>query len=221
MHLAPSPRDLTPDPPRRRPRAALAILAVLVALAAPSARAAEPAPLRPLRRPLTLLVGAGPALGINRGPCYGGYHYWDPLWTSDYSYLGLGCGGAVKLSQELSYHFSGVATGPALGLLVQEELLGAGAFTGLVVAPKFTWDLQLHPRLGLYLAPSVALGYRLLAWRGYPSVHAADIQAGLALKLALAERWLVWLQPAAFDFTATPGFFIARYDLLLGVGAAF
>lgn len=188
--------------------------------AASPAKKSIPSLLRPSTRPYTLLIGIGPAIGINAQPCYGGYFYWGELWQARPSVYGLGCGGAVKLSQEFLAHLDGSATGPALGLLLSQELPSAGGF-GLTVAPKFTWDLQLLPGLGLYLSPSLAFGYHRLALRGYPAVHAADVQAGLALKLALHERWLVWLQPAHFEFIATPGFFIPRYNLLLGVGAVF
>jgi len=224
------PAHTHPGLPRRVAPAAAALL--LATLSATPARADEPeagvdpakkpipALLRPATRPYTVLIGIGPAIGINANPCYGGYFYWGELWQARPSVYRLGCGGAVKLSQEFIAHFSGGATGPALGLLLSQELPSAGGF-GLTVAPKFTWDHQILPDLGLYLSPSLAFGYHRLALRGFPVVHAADVQAGVALKLSLNERWLVWLQPAHFEFIATPGFFIPRYNLLLGVGAVF
>lgn len=235
VHPGPS----LPRASARGPGRALA-LALAATLGRPSLAAAEPAAegessagvntagaaaaptstsLPPLRRPLTLLFGVGPSIGINPHPCYGGYFYWDPLWHS--GYYGLGCGGAIKASQDLAYHFSGSANGPALGVVVQEEFLAGGTYFGLVVAPKLSWDIQLLRGRGLYLTPSLAVGYHLLAWKGFPRVHAGEVQAGAAIKVALTERLLLWLQPAVFDFIFTPGFFIPRYDLLLGVGAAF
>lgn len=234
-----------PGPPlpraaRRPGRPAALALALAALLGSPSRAAAEPAAdgeadaeantagaastptstsLPPLRRPLTLLFGVGPSIGINPNPCYGGYFYWDPLWHS--GYYGLGCGGALKASQDLAYHFSGNATGPAIGVVVQEEFLIGGAYFGLAVAPKLSWDIQLLRGRGVYLTPSLAVGYHLLAWKGFPRVHAGEAQAGAAVKFAISENLLLWLQPAVFDFIFTPGFFIPRYDLLVGVGTVF
>src|SRR5690606_9499057 len=115
---------------------------------APGAASAEaPESLRPGTKAFSVLVGVGPSFGVRREPCYDGNYYGAPLQDAPGPF-GLGCGGAIKLSQIFAAHFSGNASGPSLGLLVQEELLRAGYF-GLVVAPRFAWDIQVHKKLGL------------------------------------------------------------------------
>lgn len=183
------------------------------------AQAAPPESLRPGTRPFSVLVGVGPSFGLQRKPCYSGSYYFGPLYDAPSPYS-LGCGGAVKLSQIFAARFSGNASGPSLGLLVQEELLRAGYF-GLVVAPRFSWDIQVRKDLALYIAPNVALGYHLSAWRGFAPIHGADIQGGVMTKLILQDRIAVWAQLPHADFILTPGFFIARYDFLVGAGVEF
>lgn len=213
----------SPSEGRRRPaRACFAVslaIGAVVVLAPGAAEAAIPDGLRPGSRPFSLLVGLGPSVGIRRSPCYEGNYYWSPLYAAPGPYA-LGCGGAIKVSQIFAAHFSGNASGPSLGLLVQEELLRAGYF-GLVVAPRFAWDIQVRKDLGLYIAPNVALGYHLSAWRGFAPAHGADVQGGVMTKLILQDRIAIWAQLPHFDFVFAPGTFIARYDFLLGAGVTF
>ena len=129
-------------------------------------------------------------------------------------------GGAIKLSQEFGAHFSGYAAGPAAGVVVQQELLGYGYF-GLTVAPKFTWDIQVLKDIGLYVSPNVAIGYHRSRWQGHPAFTGGDIQGGVALKLALGDRGLVYTQLPHFDFVFGPGYSMVRYDFILGVGLSF
>jgi len=212
-------------------------------LAPATAEAGVPRVLRPGTRPMAFLLGLGPSWGIRNSYRYG---YYD----------GRGCGGgnpycrggwygghgAFKVTQEFMGHFSGNASGAALGILMNQEF--AGAYFGLNIAPKFTYDIQPKRDLGLYISPSFSLGYHLSNYRGYyydyygyrsANYHAANIQVGVAVKLMLDDRWLVWVQTPNFDFTVGPGdyycgpgviggcgtYFRARYDFLLGGGVTF
>lgn len=239
-------------PPRRRRRlglAAAAFGAALVggSLAPADAEAAVPRVLRPGTRPMQFLFGLGPSWGIGGSSYYYGAGYYAPGCVNPPgpgnpcgAYGGFGYWGAFKLTQEFNGHFSGNASGAALGILLNEDF-GYRRF-GFVIAPKFTYDIQPKKDLGLYISPNVSLGYQLMShapyyWGDYYyryNYHAANLQFGMALKLMLDDRWLVWLQFPHFDMSFgpsygyacgpgayCPGFFIARLDLLLGGGVSF
>lgn len=240
-----------PLPARRRrlPRSsrALTLAASLCAavvgtqLAAPSeAEAAVPRVLRPGTRPMAFLLGFGPSWGIGGRYRYG---YGDGCGGNPYCRGGFYGGyGAFKLTQEFMGHFSGNASGPALGILMNQEF--SGSYFGLNIAPKFTYDIQVKRDLGLYISPSFSLGYHLSHFNygyynqfGYSGAnyHAANIQFGVAVKLMLDDRWLVWVQTPNFNFDVGPGnyycggpgvpgcgaYFRARYEFLLGGGVTF
>lgn len=200
------------------------------------AEAAVPRVLRPGTHPMQFLFGFGPSWGIGgSGWYYGGPGgYYGPGGWGRY-------GGALKLTQEFNGHFSGNASGPALGVIMNQEF--AGGYFGFNIAPKFTYDIQPKRDLGLYISPSVSLGYHLSNYRywnndGYyyrgASYHAANLQFGVALKLMLGDRGMVFMQFPNFDFVIGPGnyycapgdprcgtYFSARLDFVLGGGVAF
>jgi hypothetical protein len=71
-------------------------------------------------------------------------------------YAGLDLGGAIgihnsesqfKLGEFIGYHFSGKASGPALGFEIQEAF--GGGVTTLELGPKFLWDIPIVRNLGL------------------------------------------------------------------------
>ncbi len=247
-------RPTATAPRRRLPRlsrglclaATLGAAVVGTQLAPATAEAGVPRVLRPGTRPMAFLLGLGPSWGIRNNYRYG-YNGGD---------FNNGCGGgnpycgrggwygghgAFKITQEFMGHFSGNASGAALGILMNQEF--SGAYFGLNIAPKFTYDIQVKNDLGLYISPSFSLGYHLsnygggyYGYYGYASrnYHAANIQVGVAVKLMLDDRWLVWIQTPNFDFTVGPGnyycgngvpgcgtYFRARYDFLLGGGVTF
>jgi hypothetical protein len=198
------------------------------------ADAAVPRVLRPGTRPMAFLFGFGPSWGLGRP-----YGYYDDAYAGPY-YRGWygGYGGNFKLTQEFMGHFSGNASGPALGVVLNEMF--AGAYFGFNIAPKFTYDIQVKRDLGLYISPSVSLGYHLSHYRyfdnGYAyagaSYHAANLQFGVAVKLMLDDRWLVFAQFPNFDFIIGPGnyycngpgcgtYFRAKLDFVLGAGVTF
>jgi hypothetical protein len=247
--------DRTPSdrPLRRRRRsllAAAALGAALVggALAPAEAEAAVPKVLRPGTRPMQFLFGVGPSWGIGGsahyygGGFYGGGDACPGPAYCPYGARGFGFYGSFKLMQEFNGHFSGNASGPALGILLNEEF-GYQRF-GFVIAPKFTYDIQPKKDLGLYISPNVSLGYHLISHSAWYfndvyyryAYHGANLQFGVALKLILDDRWIVWLNFPQFDMTFgpsygyncynapgayCPAFFVTRLNLMLGGGVSF
>lgn len=202
---------------RRGPVVVAAALAVFAGT--PEATAKErPWALRPSTRPFFALLGVGPTAGIG-GQCYAGYYYGYSLYNEP-GFQTLGCGGALKISQEIGFHFKGSGEGPAAGLLVQEELLSYGYF-GLSVAPKFSWDIQLLKDVGFYVSPNVAVGYHRSRWFGHPTMRGGSVQGGVALKLSLGDRGLLYTQLPHFDFVFGPGYSMVRYDFIVGGGISF
>jgi hypothetical protein len=212
-------------------------------LTSSTAEAAVPRVLRPGTRPLAFLLGFGPSAGFHDSYRYG---YYGNGGCKNNPYCGYngwyGGYGAFKVTQEFMGHFSGNASGAALGILMNQEF--AGSYFGLNIAPKFTYDIQPKRDLGLYISPHFSLGYHLSHYNygyyngygyGGANYHAANIQTGVAIKLILDDRWLVWAQPLGFDFTMGPSnyycgvgvvgcggtYFRARYDVLLGGGVTF
>lgn len=229
---------------RRRTRllAAAALGATLLggALAPAEAQAGGvPRVLRPGTRPMQFLFGFGPAWGIGGASYYYNPAYYGCGGVPGCRYGAFGYYGAFKLTQEFNGHFSGNASGPALGVLLNENF-GYQHF-GFVIAPKFTYDIQPKRDLGLYISPNVSLGYELMSRRFYdPNLYyyrynysAANLQFGVGLKLMLDDRWIVWLQFPHIDMTigpaygyngclgACPTYFVTRLNLLAGAGVSF
>lgn len=242
-------RSPTERPSRRRRKLALtaALGATLLggALAPAEAQAGGvPRVLRPGTHPLQFLFGFGPSWGIG-----GSSYYYNPSFYGGCGglpgcrYGGFGYYGAFKLTQEFSGHFTGNASGPALGVLLNQGF-GYQSFD-FVIAPKFTYDIQPKKDLGLYISPNVSFGYELLTRRYFDNnlyyyrynYHAANLQFGVGLKLMLNDRFIVWLQFPQFDMTigpayayggcnpapgfGCPAFFITRLNLLAGGGVSF
>jgi len=204
---------------------------------------ATPRVLREGTRPMAFMLGLGPSWGVGGSRWYygnpGGYGCADGFcngWGGRY-------GGSFKLTQEFMGHFSGNASGPALGVIVNQTF--TGPYFGFNIAPKFTYDIRVKQGLGLYISPSVSLGYGLVHYRpnyyGYyagANYSAANLQFGVAVKLILDDRWLVFAQVPNFDFLIGPGnyyyangacapgyncgtYFTARLDFILGGGVTF
>jgi len=246
-------RPTAPVPPRRRlPRlsrglclaATLGAAVVGTELAPAIAEAGVPPVLQKGTRPMAFLLGFGPSWGLSNNYRYG-YNPGGFKGCGDGNpYCGggwYGGHGAFKITQEFMGHFSGDASGPALGILMNQEF--SGGYFGLNIAPKFTYDIQPKKGLALYISPSASLGYHLTHYNygyynnynyGGANYHAANMQFGVALKLILADRWLVWVQTPNIDLTIGPGNYYcgnaftgcgtyvrARYDFLLGGGVTF
>ena len=186
--------------------ASLCAAVVGTALAAPTeAQAAIPRVLREGTRPMAFLLGLGPSWGV------GGSRWYYGDYNNGRGYGWGRYGGNFKLTQEFMGHFSGNASGPALGVILNETF--NGPYFGFAIAPKFTYDIRVKQGLGLYVSPSVSLGYSLTHYRPYfyegyfagSNYHAANLQFGVAVKLMLDDRWLVFAQVPNFDFLIGPG----------------
>ena len=205
---------------------------------------ATPRVLREGTRPMAFLLGLGPSWGVGGSRWYYGnpgfYGCGDGFCNNGW---GGRYGGSFKLTQEFMGHFSGNASGPALGVIVNQTF--TGPYFGFNIAPKFTYDIRVKQGLGLYISPSVSLGYGLVHYRpnyyGYyagANYSAANLQVGVAVKLILDDRWLVFAQVPNFDFLIGPGnyyyangacaagyncgtYFTARLDFVLGGGVTF
>ncbi len=183
---------------RRRRKGASTALKVVTALAtvvgtytiSQQAEAKIPKVLRPGTRPLYFLFGVGGSTALGRG-------YYGPGYTGRY---GFGYLGGFRVTGEFGGHFMGEAKGPAMGVLFEHEFYGYGGY-GLILSPKFVYDIQIVKNLGFYISPSVALGYHLYTYysnfRYYG--HTLDLQIAVAAKLMLNDRWLVWVRFPNFD----------------------
>jgi hypothetical protein len=193
---------------------ALVMLAGLAVLSSSSARAEIPPILRP------------------------GTHPW-------FGSLSLGVAGKLKdtptqfkLVEAVGYHFSGNAGGPAIVFELQESLSDEAGSTAYVVeiGPKFQWDIPIVQNLGLYLTPSVMLGYSRAGWSGnnvfgfggVPSSNGFTLQFGFEGRLILADRGLVFMRPFTIDVGGGQadcngcGFNTGvRWDFLMGGGVIF
>lgn len=216
--------------------AALGLTLGLVALPE-DAEAGIPKQLAPGNRPHFFQFGFGIAQAFagNRGrinpdpgdPLYRGNGWWG--WYN-----------TVKFHQELGFHLNGTPKGPSLGFFIQEELghsyRGYGYYNpkdgiyydrylpfGIVVAPRFQWDIQPVKNLGLYLAPNFSLGYHgITCGPGCGVASYADIQAGMNVRLVVNDRFIGWLILPEFNvMIGRQAEVIARYELMTGIGVAF
>jgi hypothetical protein len=175
-------------------RRAVLLSAVFCSLAALEARAAEiPPVLRSGSHPMWASLSMGGAINLEGG------------------------GSGFKLIETFGIHFTpnfgGPAAGPALALDIQETF-GFGS-VAIEVGPKFCWDIPIVQGLGLYLSPSLMLGFA--HWGGW---NGATIQIGFEGKLILGDRGLVFFRPISFDILAG-GNTTANYDLIFGGGVIF
>ncbi len=186
-------------------RAALAVAFFSVLLSAVPAQAVPPI-LRPGTRPwwASLQMGgailARPRVSEVCTPffgCVGGAGWLDQF----------------KLVEEIGYHFSGNASGPAIAFDLQESFNGPVFFE---MGPKFVWDIPIIQDLGLYLSPSGMIGYAYIEG----GTHKFDLQIGFEGKLMLADRAYVFFRPFTLDFLISDDL-ILRYDIMFGGGVTF
>ena len=223
--------------------ASLGAATVVTAMTSNEAQAA-PRVLREGTRPMAFLLGLGPSWGVGGSRWYYGDGPGYCAGPAGCNGWGGRYGGSFKITQEFMGHFSGNASGPALGVIVNQTF--TGPYFGFNIAPKFTYDIRVKQGLGLYISPSVSLGYGLQHYRyayyngvyNGANFHAANLQFGVAVKLILDDRWLVFAQVPNFDFLIGPGgyyydnrgcapgyncgtYFTARLDFILGGGVTF
>jgi hypothetical protein len=172
---------------------------------------AQPAVLAPGTHPMWASLALGPAINLDHSATQ------------------------FKLIETFGYHPMGRAAGPAIALDVQEGF--GNHFTSIEVGPKFLWDIQPVHNLGLYLAPSLMIGYLyhtgsgggncgladalgLPCGGGSSGASAFDMQIGFEGRLVLADRWLVSFRPFTLDLGIRSDVSM-RYDMMFGGGAIF
>lgn len=194
---------------RRSSRGLLGSLAVgIVLCSAGTARAddGDDDVLRPSSRPMFATFGVGPSIGItgcNNSGC-----------STNASFT------QFKLTQDFGYHFMGEGEGPALGVNV-EEAFGDNVFR-LQPGVKLWWDFQPSEDLGLYVAPTVKLGYGLVtATQGSYTAHAFNWQVGAALRMVLGDRGMVFVRPITLDSFVNDDGIAFSWDIVAGGGLTF
>jgi hypothetical protein len=121
-----------------------------------------------------------------------------------------------KLWQEVGYHFSGDASGPAIGFNIEEAFV-----ENVRIQPgaKFWYDIPITD-FGLYVTPSAKLGYSGTFADGY-SAHNFNINLGLRGRLVLADVATLFVQPVGIDMLAGDMGFGAFWDIMIGGGVIF
>jgi hypothetical protein len=165
---------------------------------------AAPQILRPGTRPWEADFGFGPSF-----IAYNNYHHYDhSYWhdrRGDFQF---------KMMQQIGYHFSGDASGPAIGLVVEEGFVRTFRFE---VGAKFWWDIQLVDDMAIYLYPEGKVGFA--AWTN-PLEPFFNTQVGVGAKVILDDRWVVFLRPIAPTFYIGQSFVFA-WEVMLGGGVTF
>jgi len=179
----------------RRRAHPLALVVLILGLAgaawsaAPSQAHAEiPETLRPGTKPWFFHAGVGGAFNLD------------------------GVGSQTKFVQELGIHFSGDASGPALGVALAESV-GSGFFV-FQPGAKFWWDIQIIDDLGLYVAPFVKVG-AAFATNINTNVF-FNFQGGAQARLVINDLWNVFVRPVAIDFFIGENGLDVRYDFIVG-----
>ena len=118
---------------RKKMRRAVLTTAALSLLLLSGVANAQPALLAPGTHPMWASLALGPAISVKDS------------------------GTQFKLIETFGYHLMGSAAGPAIAFDMQEGF--GNSFTSIELGPKFLWDIQPVHNLGLYLAPSLMIGY--------------------------------------------------------------
>jgi hypothetical protein len=178
-------------------------------LLAPSIASAEfPHVLRPGTRPFFASFAMAPAFGLSSSKTQ------------------------VKIAEGLGWHLDGTASGPAIGLELQESF-GSDAFT-FETGAKLLWDIQPADGLAFYITPSAMLGIGYVSsttgsdfgdfgdfgQSNSSSTIGFDMQFGLEAKLGLGDRGFVSFRPFTLDIMlgdTTP----IRWDMMFAGGVAF
>jgi hypothetical protein len=150
--------------------------------------------LRPGTRSMSAMFSVAPALALDSG-----------LHTQ------------VKLGQGFAWHPSGDSSGLAFGGEIQESL-GSSAFM-LTMGPKVWYDIQISDALGIYLAPSVLVGFGYVSGGG-TSTFGFDMQMGFEAKMLIQDRGMIFFRPITLDIAVADRAAV-RWDLVFGGGVTF
>lgn len=185
--------------------AALAVVATILLGAVPEAQAV-PRILRPGTRPWVFIGG----LGFTGGVFADG-------WGNYYSYRGRSYVSNLhqfKLMEDIGGHFSGDASGPALGASF-EQSFGNG-YWKVQGGPKFWWDIQPVDDLGLYIAPEIRIGPG--AWGNGDARGFLNTQIGCSGRLILGDRGIVFFKPFTMDLATDFDWYAGFWDVMAGGG---
>lgn len=176
---------------------------VALSLTAASGEALANPMIRPATRSMFATIGMGPAIKLDDVPTQ------------------------FKLEIAAGWHFSGDGTGPAIGLALAPSF-GESA-TLFSIGPRFWWDIQPSAAMGLYLAPFAQIGfahYSIEVCGPFGqcvggSTNAFQLMFGFEVRLALANRGMVFFRPLGIDLFINDDGVGARYDLMFGGGVYF
>jgi tetratricopeptide (TPR) repeat protein len=207
--------------------------------------APKPPVLRPGTRPFSAAVAFGGSLSL-MGSLEGT--------TQDYAGNLLEVKGSyphlTTLLQEFGYHFSGKASGFALGVMLKEAFGSAAEVVNsswivtfpevscflFEVGPKLWWDIPLSSKKALYLSPMLVAGYAHLSLTNSATattegVRAVTVQPGIEVKLILIDRVMLFVRPFAMDVLILfdkqelapliSGNVFLRFDVAAGAGVTF
>lgn len=129
----------------------------------------------------------------------------------------------IKLAQEIGYHVSGNGKGFAIGGSL-EEAFGDNLLR-FQPGVKMWWDIQPSADLALYIAPSLKAGYALfhvdVNGLGSDTDHAFNAQVGVAGRLVLGDRGMVFFRPFTLDTFFTENAVLITYDVMVGGAVTF
>lgn len=163
----------------------------------------------PSTRPMWLALGFGPNVGI--GSCV------RHLCNLEQSYT------QFKISEDFGYHVGGGGDGFAIGANLQQAFGNdvyrvSGGF-------RMWWDVAVSDDLGFYVTPMLHLGYSLQHFDFGPlgtlTEHFFNPQLGLDLRLALADRAIVYVRPLTADMSVGKDGVGVAYDAVVGGGFTF
>lgn len=141
-------------------------------------------------------------------------------------------GGSPLIEEAIGVHTGGDSSGFAVELVLQQSVgLDASTF---VFAPRFGADIALSEWFGVYLSPSLALGYRMIKPGGLNQLgpddsqlgHQATIQFALGTKIIVVDRLVLSFRPIGIDLAIpsrrySDNLLAVRWQLVGGLGFTF
>jgi hypothetical protein len=159
-------------------------------------------------RPAWLALGFGPSVGIVG--CV------RRLCNTEQAYT------QFEISEDFGYHVSGT-DGFAVGANLQQAF--NSDFARFSAAFRMWWDAPIADDLALYLTPMVHLGYALQYFDfgelGSIVDHAFDAQLGLAIRMVLLDRAMVYVRPVTANMNVGADGVALFYDIAVGGGFTF
>ena len=135
----------------------------------------------------------------------------------------------LKLEVSFGCHLLRRDSGPAIALDVQVGV--TGGFVSIELGPRFLWDIPIVPAYGLFLTPTVLVGFSHLTAptcstkTGCPyAASGLTAQLGIEARMLLVNRVIVYLRPLTLDIVPVAEesrAFGLRYDLMAGAGVVF